>query len=223
MNLLSAAAGVPPAVEGGVPPPGNPTGSWAQSKSRFSVGPPANRRSSRGRRNRGLPDAEPAARQGAQCSPHPGPPPPDGLRRSSSHVSEAPPCSPRTFPPAASRPVDFVADIQPPLRGALRQAATARTKQKSGYRLDVREVALRKAATPAIRAIRPRRRREEPVACALGGRARSQTSSMPPKGPRLTSTRRSVCSAPGSTKVRRHGPTALRPKSTSRRPGLVVT
>ena len=88
------------------------------------------------------------------------------------------------LPPAASRPVDFITDIQPLLAEQC-VSCHGPEKQKNAYRLDVREVAL-KGGDSGHPAIRPGDSAKSPLIHFVSGL--DPDSVMPPKGPRLTDT-----------------------------------
>lgn len=88
------------------------------------------------------------------------------------------------LPPAASRPVDFVNDIQP-IFAEHCASCHGPDKQKSSYRLDVRQVAL-KGGDSGHPAIIPSDGARSPLVRFVAGL--EPDSVMPPKGPRLTET-----------------------------------
>jgi mono/diheme cytochrome c family protein len=86
------------------------------------------------------------------------------------------------LPPAASRPVDFVKDIQPLLTDACLKCHGPE-KQKNGYRVDVKSIALKGGDTHGV-AIVPGKSAESPLIQFVAGL--DDDMLMPPKGDRLT-------------------------------------
>src|SRR5687768_8673197 len=86
------------------------------------------------------------------------------------------------LPPAAARPVDFVKDIQPLLADACLKCHGPE-KQKNGYRVDVKSIALKGGDTHGV-AIIPGNSGESPLIHFVAGL--DEEMKMPPKGDPLT-------------------------------------
>jgi mono/diheme cytochrome c family protein len=86
------------------------------------------------------------------------------------------------LPPAATRPVDFVKDIQPLLTDACLKCHGPE-KQKNGYRVDVKSIAFKGGDTHGV-AILPGKSAESPLIHFVAGL--DEDMKMPPKGDRLT-------------------------------------